>query len=142
MKFASTFILVLALFSFTYTTRSQENEVGSKDFRIVFEEIQHGFESGHVAAFSSHLGLQVQVALKGEESGYFSSNQTYYILENFLKLRKVLSFEFSSVGETEATPYATGNAVFSNKGTRESTQVYVALMKSGDKWVIAEINIY
>ncbi|MEK7671509.1 MAG: DUF4783 domain-containing protein, partial [Bacteroidota bacterium] len=62
--------------------------------------------------------------------------------ESFLKTRKILSFEFTSVGETEATPYATGSMVFNHKGMREVAQVYVALMKSEEKWVIAEINIY
>lgn len=142
MRFVLTIALVCAILGFKTTAKSQDGAIGSQDFRIVFEEIQHGFESGNVAAFSSRLSSQVQVTLKGEESGYYSSNHTYYILENFLKPRKVVSFEFAGVGETEATPYATGSAVFNNKGTREVTQVYVALMKVAEKWVIAEINIY
>lgn len=142
MRFVSTIALVLTVLGFTQTAKSQDSTRDSEDFRIVFEEVQHGFESGNVAAFSSHLGSQVQVTLKGEESGYYSSNHTYYILENFLKQRKVLSFEFTSVGETETMPYATGSAVFNNKGTREVVQVYVALMKVAEKWVIVEITIY
>jgi hypothetical protein len=142
MRFVTTCILVLTALGFTNTAKSQDSVVESKDFRIVFEEIQHGFESGNMAAFSTHLGSQVQVTLRGEKSGYYSSNQAYYILESFLKTRKIVSFEFTSVGETEATPYATGSMVFNHKGMREVAQVYVALMKSEEKWVIAEINIY
>ncbi len=113
-----------------------------RDFRIVFEEIQHGFETGNIAAISSRFGTQVQVNLKNEESGYYSANHAHYILEKYLKARKVLSFEFSGVGENEGTPFATGSIVFSHKGAREVTQVYVSLMASGTNWVIAEITVY
>lgn len=145
MRVAMRFVLPIAVFLHICSApvgNAQEIPTGSKDFRVVFEDIQHGFEISKVSVFSPYLGLKVQVTLKGEESGYFSSNHAYYILENFLKSRKVISFEFSAVGETEAMPYATGTAVFSHKGTREIAQVYVALMKSADKWVISEINIY
>lgn len=113
-----------------------------RDYRIVFEEIQDGFERGNVTLFSAHLAPQVQVNLKGEESGYYSANHAHYVLENYLKSRKVLSFEFTSVGETETMPYGIGRAVFGAKGNREVQQVYVALMKSDGRWAVAEINIY
>ncbi len=113
-----------------------------RDFRNVFEEIQQGFETGNVSLFSTYLATQVQVNLKSEESGYFSANHAYYILEKYFKARKVVSFEFTSVSEEATTPYATGSAVFSHKGGRESAQVYVSLVQSEGRWVIAEINIY
>ena len=113
-----------------------------QDCRSVFDEIQQGIASGNVGQFSQRFASQVQVNLKGEESGYYSSNHAYFILEKYLKARKVISFEFTSVSDTDATPYATGNAVFRNKGNREIVQVYVSLMQSADRWVVAEINIY
>lgn len=113
-----------------------------KDYRNVFEEIQHGFETGNVAVIASWFGTQVQVNLKGEESGYYSSNHAYYILQNYLKSRKVLRFEFTGVGENENTPFATGTVVFAARGAREVAQVYVSLSSVEKKWVIAEITIY
>lgn len=122
--------------------KAQDTRNTPEDFRIVFEDVQRGFESGNVAEFSQRLALQVQVALKGEEKGYYSANHAYYLLENFLKSRKVVSFEFTNVSDTESTPYATGTVVFTSKGTRETNQIYVALMKSGERWLIVELNIY
>lgn len=143
MRFVATVFVCVLTFSVSGPASfAQDIPTGSKDFRVVFEEIQHGFEISKISVFSPYLGLKVQVSLKGEESGYFSSNHAYYILENFLKPRKVISFEFTAVGESEAMPYATGIAVFTHKGSREVAQVYVALMKSAEKWVITEINIY
>jgi len=142
MRIAITVSVVLIFFTFFSAAYAQDNAATSRDFRNVFEDVQHGFETCNIGAFSAHLGSQLQVALKGEESGYFSSNQAYYILEKFLKARKTSSFEFTNVGEAKTTPYATGTAVFTNKGTREVTQVYVALMRVAEKWFIAEINVY
>jgi hypothetical protein len=133
---------VLALLFFVVRVYGQEDAKHSEDFRVVFEEIQEGIEQGNVGIFAPHLGTQLQLTLKEGESGYYSANHAYYLLESYFKTRKVVSFEFSSVGEAEATPYATGLAVFYTKGMRESVQVYVALMKSGGRWMIAEINIY
>lgn len=121
---------------------SAQEQPRPKDFRNVFEEIQHGFETGNVAVFSPRLGTQVQVNLKNAESGYYSGNQAYYILEKYLKARKVLAFEFSGVGETEGIPFATGSMVFNHKGTRDVAQVYVSLTASDTSWVIAEITVY
>ncbi len=109
---------------------------------MVFEEIQQGFELGNVNLIAPHLLSQVDVTLKGEESGYYSANHTFYILEKYLKERKVMSFELVNVSEAEATPFAAGSGVFIHKGTRETVQVYIALMEVGEKWVIAKINIY
>jgi hypothetical protein len=140
MKFVT---IIAVLFSlFVVPVAAQEDAVHGHDFRIVFEDVQHGIETGNVGSFSPHLGAQVQVALRGGESGYYSANHAYYLIEDFFKSRRVVSFEFSQVGETEATPYGTGTAVFTTKGIREIAQVYVALMRMGERWVIAEINIY
>ncbi len=125
-----------------FSVNALAQSVKPRDCRSVFDEIQQGIASGNVGQFSQRFAPQVQVNLKGEESGYYSSSHAHFILEKYLKERKVFSFEFTSVSDTDATPYATGNAVFRNKGTREIVQVYVSLMKSEDRWMIAEINIY
>ncbi|MBI5472910.1 MAG: DUF4783 domain-containing protein [Ignavibacteriae bacterium] len=138
MRFALLCSIVLVL---PFASASSQTE-RQRDFRNVFEEIQQGFETATVSLFSSYFATQVQVNLKGEESGYFSSNHAYYILEKYLKARKVVSFEFTSVSEEAAVPYATGSAVFNHKGGRENAQVYVSLVQSEGRWQIAEINIY
>jgi hypothetical protein len=132
----------LMLFVFMTWSVGQNKTIQNHDFHIVFEETQQGFETGSIAPFAPHFGTQIQLSLKDGDNGYYSSNQAYYLLENYFKTRKVISFEFSSVGETETTPFATGTAVFSTKGMRETVQVYVALQKSDGRWVITEINIY
>jgi hypothetical protein len=64
------------------------------------------------------------------------------IRQNFLRDRKPVSFTFTTFGESESTPYATGNAAFAFRGVRQHAQIYVALAPEGGRWVITLINIY
>jgi hypothetical protein len=112
------------------------------EIREVFDDVQRGISQGNVAIFSPHLHSQVRVTLHGGETGLYSANQAYYLLQNFLRDRKPVSFAFTTFGESESTPYATGNAAFAFRGVRQHAQIYVALAPEGGRWVITLINIY
>jgi hypothetical protein len=128
--------LVVALFAFAQRTN------GKKDPPSVFADCQRGIATGNVSVFSGHFHTQVHVTLKGGESGLFSANQAYYLLQNYFRDRKPVSFSFSTYGDSESSPYATGSAAFNLRGTREHAQIYVALAANGDRWVITHINVY
>jgi hypothetical protein len=112
------------------------------DYREIFESVQQGLVLGNIGEFSQHLGSRVLVNLRKGENGYYSASQAYYVLENYLKTRKLVTFSFTTIGESDSNPYATGSAGLNVKGTRESIQVYVSLSWAGDRWVISQINIY
>lgn len=111
-------------------------------YRELFAVIEKSLNNGNVSALTPYLAPQVQVNIRGGESGYYSATQTYYLLENYFRSRKVLGFEFSTIGESDSNPYATGGANLNFKGTRELAQVYVSLARSGQQWRITQINIY
>lgn len=113
-----------------------------EDYRKLFTTIQKSLTSGNVGAIAQHLAPQVQVNFRGGENGYYSASQAYYLLENYFRSRKVLGFEFSTIGESDSNPYATGGASFNFKGSREYAQVYVSLSRTGRQWLITQINIY
>jgi len=112
------------------------------EHRRMFETIRSGLMSGRIGSISEFMGPQVYVNLRGGESGYFSANQAHYVLENYLRNRKFSNLEFSTLGEAEATPYASGSAGFNHKGSRETAQVYISLSEAGGRWVIGQIKIY
>ncbi len=113
-----------------------------KGYHELFGTVQRGLASGSAAAFSGNLAPQVYVNLRGGESGYYSANQAHYVLENYFKTRRLVNLKFSTIGESEANPYATGSATFVERGTRGLAQVYVSLTRSGERWIITQINIY
>jgi hypothetical protein len=110
--------------------------------RELFEEIERGLASGNANSLSGLLAPEVQVSLRGGESGYFSSHQAYYLLETYLRNRRLVNLTFSTIGDADNYPYATGGANLLYRGSREYVQVYVALSPAGDRWVISRINIY
>jgi hypothetical protein len=115
---------------------------GRGGYHELFGTVQQGLASGSTGTFSSHLAPQVYVNLRGGESGYYSANQAHYVLENYFKTRRLVNVKFSTIGESDANPYATGSATFVERGTRSLAQVYVSLTRSGERWIITQINIY
>ena len=111
-------------------------------YQSVIDDVERGIASGAVAEFSAHFPSQVSISLRGEGSGTYSSNQAYYLLDQFFRLRRFTACKLSTVGESGGTPFATGSASFTLKGGRETAQVYLSLARSGDRWVISQINIY
>jgi hypothetical protein len=122
---------------------AQGRERGQKrPYRELFAEIERGLSSGNANGLSGLFAAEVQVSLRGGENGYFSSHQAYYLLETYLRNRRLVNLTFSTIGDSDVNPYATGGANLLYRGSREYVQVYVALTLSGDRWVISRINIY
>ena len=111
-------------------------------YQPVINDVERGIGSGSVTEFSAHFPSQVSISLRGEGSGTYSSNQAYYLLDQFFRQRRFTGCKLSTVGESGGTPFATGSASFTLKGGRETAQVYLSLSRSGDRWVISQINIY
>jgi len=135
-------VLVQALSPGTSIPPGESEQAGKMEIREVFDDVQRGISQGNVAIFSPHIRSQVRVTLHGGETGLYSANQAYYLLQNFLRDRKPVSLAFTTFGESESTPYATGNASFAFRGVRQHAQIYVALAHEGGRWVITLINIY
>jgi len=123
---------------------SKETEVSTQKIvqRQILTEIQAGIAKGDARLFADHLGPQVYMSLKGTEGGYYSANQALYVLQSFLSIHRPISFTFSTQGEQEDNPFATGRGFFIAKGLRESAQVYVSLTRSDGRWVVVEFNVY
>ena len=119
-----------------------QSSPAGEEQRKIFDRIRDGMNSGNIAALSQFFGSQVLCNLRDGESGYYSANQAFYLLENYFRVRKIVSFGLSTIGDSDTNPYATGSATFNVKGTREVAQVYISLSLAGDRWVITQINIY
>jgi hypothetical protein len=135
-------ILSAALFLFPSFSIAQSQTIPKDNHREIFTAVESGIDDGIVENFSGYFGKQVYVSVTGEESGYYSTNQAYYILKNFMNARKPLGFTFTTFGMTDKIPFATGRAAFRFKGNREYFQVYVSLCRVENNWVIDKVNFY
>lgn len=121
-------------------TGDRQDEGGAVS--ALFDDVQSGIVAGDVKKFSMHLARQVFINLRGMESGYFSRNQAFYILDSYLSARRVVSFTFSTMNDSEPVPYATGGGIFMRRGKREIFQVYTSLSKQDGQWVVTQLNVY
>ena len=108
----------------------------------IFADVEKGIASGSVARFSAHLGPQVYLQLPESEGAHYSANQAFSVLDLFLRRHKIAGVKFSTFGTSESNPYATGIVAYAVKGVRQNAQVYVALARRGDRWVITHLSIY
>ncbi len=119
-----------------------ERGVEPEEVRRVFRFVEDGFAEGSIGRFSPYFASQVSLSLRGGETGSYSANQAYYVLENYLRTRRMVDFEIDAVTPFGPNPYATGNAGFAARSGKETAQVYIALTRAGARWVITQINIY
>jgi hypothetical protein len=126
---------------------AQNNEISRIDnnrqrnsAEVILTEIEGGIAKGNIAAIFKHLSPQTYFSLTDGIRGYFSSNQAYYILEDFFKVYPALSFKFHSIQTENGNPYATGIYLYEFKGKRESAQVFISLKNAGKNWKIIQIT--
>jgi hypothetical protein len=108
----------------------------------VLGEIQDAISRGEMRILAQYLGPQVYLSLKGSEAGYYSANQALFVLQNYFSVHRPISFSFSTQGEVEDNPFATGRGYLNMRGIRESVQVYVSLVRHNGRWVVSEFNVY
>ena len=139
------FILIIALSVCSIHAQSNEitrfdNNVQKNSADVILTEIESGIAKGNVVALFKHLNPQTYLSLTTGIRGYFSSNQAYYILEDFFKVYQVRSFKFHSRQIEKGNPYATGIYFYEFKGKRETAQVYISLKNTGKSWKIIQIT--
>ena len=108
---------------------------------IIFNDIESGIVSNDVKKFSQYFSSQPYISLVNGVNGYYSSNQAYYIMEDFFNSFKVVSFKMEETKSEGSVSYAKGDYYFEKKGRREVAHLYITLNKSGNKWYITQISI-
>lgn len=109
--------------------------------QIIFNRIESAIAQGNVNLLSSYLDSQTYLSLSNGIRGYYSSNQTYYVLEDFFRIYKVASFHFNNLNANENVPYAIGVYSYEFKGKRNTAQAYISLKKTGNSLKITQITI-
>jgi hypothetical protein len=147
LYFILSFLFIAGLIS-VYSLPQEKESSGRKDthsskesYRSVLDEITAGISSGNIASISNLFSSQIYLNLSNGVSGYYSSNQAYYVIKEFLKTHQVISLKISDTQEDEENVYATGAYSFLEQGKKESSQIYISLKRSSKKWKITQITI-
>lgn len=136
-------LLCLILFNTAFSQNFNSSTKTSKqsESHKVFSEISDGIANQDVESVARYFSSQTYLSLSNGISGYYSSNQAYYVLEDFFKIYRVTAFRFDNIQTDSNNPYATGQYQFDYRGKRDIAQVYIALKKTGKNWKITQITI-
>lgn len=122
-------------------TRKTETKTNTQQEELIFKEIESGVKEGNVERISKYFGQQTYFSFSNGTNGYYSSNQAFYVLEDFLKLYRVTSFKLDNIKSDNNHSYATGKYNYDNKGQRSSAKVYISIKKIGTNWIITQFTI-
>ncbi len=97
-----------------------------------------------VATLDPDERVQLSFTLGGPRGGYFNRDQAYFLFKDLFEFTKTDKFEFQkywNLEEDGRSPYAVADRRFRmNDGARHDDQVYIALRKRGNQWVVGEIR--
>ena len=116
------------------------NSVNSAAYGIL-DDIEKGISNTQTSDISPHLTSQIYLSFINGISGYYSSNQAYYVIEEFLKEYKVISFRFNKFKLNTTAPFAIGTYYYEHKGNRYEAKVFVSLKFTNQSWQITQISI-
>ena len=139
------FIFLISNFTFAQQNFLHKSNIENTEqnnlANSILSRIGTGISSGNVSEISGYLNTQTYLSLANGISGYYSSNQAFYVLEDFFNIYKVTSFHFQSVQAYGNLPYATGVYNYYFRGKKDSANVYISLKEVGDTWKITQITI-
>jgi Domain of unknown function (DUF4783) len=107
----------------------------------ILNEVEAGISEAKLSEISPYLSSNVYLSFLNGISGYYSSNQAYYILEDFFKEYKATSFKFESINFNTTIPFAKGTYYYEHKGNRSEAKVYLTMKLTGKSWQITQISI-
>ena len=143
MKEYSLKILPLILFILIGVISQNINAQDSDKEQIetIFSHFEIGIKTGAVKEFSDYLYSETYISLETGVASYFSSNQSFYILKEYLSHYKPISFKLIKISSNNEKHFAIGKLIYSKSGIKGESQVFVSLKLENDKWKIYQITI-
>jgi hypothetical protein len=116
-------------------------QTDSNNVSHLFEIFQNGISANNVSDFSDHFSKKIYISLSDGTTGYFSSNQAYYILKKYLSVYEPIKCELERQKLFDRSAYATGKLKYTLNGRRGRAGVYISVQTSGKRWFISQITI-
>lgn len=107
----------------------------------VFVNIADGINYSNVYEVIPFFGTEVYLNILDDEKGYYSPDQTKFILENFFSNNPVTSFKWRMSSRSENYAFASGKYKYSRNGYINSYDLSVSLKYLNELWLIDQIII-
>ncbi len=132
---------ILIIFFLLSLTVLFAQDAKNREAQKLFIKIEEGLNSGSIDKFSGYFNNRSYLSLLNGTSGYFSSNQSYYVIKDFLSVYKPISFKFTNIVIDTGNPFAAGTLKFNNNGIRGTAAVFITLTNINDEWCLSQITI-
>lgn len=121
--------------------RGYAQETKNRDANLLFIKIEEGLNSGAVDKFSKYFSGKNYISLTNGSNGYYSANQSYYVIKDFLSVFQPVSFKISNTVIDTNNPFASGVLKYNNKGIRGAATVFITLQFLDNQWRVSQITI-
>ena len=132
--------IFLAATALAQGARSNLQEGNGPPVEPAFARVEEGLANGDADRLSPLLGSQTYLSLFDGSQGYYSSGQAFYLLQDFFRVNRPVSFKFVNKHDGDA-PYATGEYQYETRGRRNVARVYAAFKRDGSSWKLSQLSI-
>ncbi len=140
IKLILLFELCLGIF-FLNTKYLLAQDLKSREANLLFIKIEEGLNGGTVDKFSKYFAGKNYISLTSGSNGYYSANQSYYVIKDFLSIYQPISFKMTNSVTDTTNPFASGTLRYNNKGIRGTATVFISLQYIDKQWRISQITI-
>ena len=109
--------------------------------QLIFNKIESGIKEFDVKKFSDYFQSETFVSFINGVSGSFSSNQLFFIVQDFINTYKPISFRIAKISSGPQYSFATGFYDYSYEGIRGVAKFYISLKVENGNWRISQISI-
>jgi hypothetical protein len=112
-----------------------------ENVKKVFNNIKSGIENNEIAEFSGYFDYRIYISLSNGTTGYYSSNQVYYILEEYFRNHQPVNLEYTRIEESSESPYAAGSLIYLYNGEKKTSKIFISLKPNDGNFKIVQITI-
>ena len=121
--------------------KSKEQQQKYDNCKYTFVNISDGFMYSNVNYIIPYLQNEVYISIKNEDKGYYNTDQSRYIIEDFLSKYHSDSFKWKNSVRSENYAFANGKYVYKKDGYLNKLYISVSLKYINDLWLIDQIII-
>jgi hypothetical protein len=98
--------------------------------RTAIRGIEDAITQRDVQQLARSFSSKVYLTLFTGENGWYSAEQSYFILRNFFATHTPLSLALTPSAGAGGAPYAVGTLHYMTRGRRASAQIFVSLVRN------------
>lgn len=121
--------------------KSESKRVKFNNCKKTFVIVGDGISYSNSYVIKGYMSSEIYINISDNENGYFSSDQSQLILENFFTNNIVSSFKWKSSSAADIYAFATGKYKYKRNGFINYYTLSISLKYINNVWLIDQIII-